>query len=312
MVNYATAPINHNIQKDMLNVRNKIDKLNQKIATEKKYQKYSEVPIDKLQLIRELTNNVKTLNRVKENNEILAQKLDIYQNSLLELHTLLDKGFQLIQSIGFSGNNRSLNILAVEQTANQYMSEIQGVLNRSFNGQYLFSGSKVSTTPVANVVLNPSVITDTSTGDTSYVITSNYYSGDDIIPQAKVSKDTTMTYGLMADNQVFQNFFAVFQFAKFFANSHDEQHIQKSLDLLEGVQTDLGAMIGTLGENSKILNQVIQNQADQITEYSSLLESLTTVDASVAYSELSEKTNQLQAIYMVSSKMQGMFLGNYI
>ena len=131
--------------------------------------------------------------------QLMYTKMTTVTDSLTNLRSLLSA----------ASTGTSTAAAATISGAQQMLEEMKGVLNAQYNGQYVFSGSAVTTAPV-DLSTFATGAGSLTTADTSY------YQGNGDIESVRVSGDQTVSYGVTADNPAFEQ---VMRVLKFVANS---------------------------------------------------------------------------------------------
>jgi flagellar hook-associated protein 3 FlgL len=226
--------------------------------------------------------------------QLMYTKMTTVTDSLTSLRTLLSAastGTPTATSAAISG-------------AQQMLEEMKGVLNAQYNGQYVFSGSDVTTAPVDLSTFGTGAGSLT-TADTSY------YQGNGDIASVRVSGDQIVSYGVTADNPAFEQ---VMRVLKFVANSTT----LSSSDITSAMDIATKAVDAVATVQAKLSNadaQIKTAQAAQVDyqNYAKTLDAnLTGVDVAAVTAQLATYQAQLSASFSALAKIQSLSLVSYL
>lgn len=119
----------------------------QQVATEKKSANYTGIATDANRLIN-FENSVKQADQFVKNNGMAATRLNAAQSSLDAVQNTIKQFSELMTDFAGGNTKDPAKIKTVQEWAVQSMIEMQSYLNVSVDGQYLFSGGRVSTRPI--------------------------------------------------------------------------------------------------------------------------------------------------------------------
>lgn len=136
------------------NLRN-LNKINKQLSTGKEISRASDNPFKTVRSMQ-LTTNLNTNAQYKSNIEDTDSWLDATDTALAQLNNTLQRVRELMVSAGNAayGSNESKTI---NEEIKERVSELGQILNSSFDGRYIFGGSKTTSKPVTS--------TDASTGN---------------------------------------------------------------------------------------------------------------------------------------------------
>lgn len=202
----------------------------------------------------------------------------------------------------FDETAASTDTTTLVNNAKSTLSSLVAEMNTTYAGNYVFAGSAVNTKPVD--VSSMTAQTDPTASDTSY------YSGDDTIASVKVGDDTTISYGVTADNTAFEE--GIRGLNTIVAGNTDSTTISSVSDLIDSAMTGLTTIQSQLSLNSKALETAVSDQSDYQSYVSTSVSDLDSVDVAQAASDLSNYTTQLQAAYSAIGKIQSLSLSSYL
>jgi flagellar hook-associated protein 3 FlgL len=202
----------------------------------------------------------------------------------------------------FDETSASTDNTTLISNAKSTLSSLVAEMNTTYAGNYVFAGSAVDTKPVDVSAMTAQ--TDPTTADTSY------YKGDDTVASVKVGDDTTVSYGVTADNAAFEA--GIRALNTISAGKTDTASITSASNLVDSAMTGLTTIQSQLSLNSKALESAVTDQSDYQSFVSSSVTDLDSVDVAQAASDLSNYTTQLQAAYSAIGKIQSLSLASYL
>lgn len=202
----------------------------------------------------------------------------------------------------FDETSASTDNTTLVSNAKSALSSLVAEMNTTYAGNYVFAGSAVDAQPVDVSAMTAQ--TDPTTSDTSY------YKGDDAVASVKVGDDTTVSYGVTADNSAFEE--GIRGLNTIAAGNTDTATITSVSNLIDSAMTGLTTIQSQLSLNSKALESAVSDQSDYQSFVSSSVTDLDSVDVAQAASDLSNYTTQLQAAYSAIGKIQSLSLANYL
>lgn len=186
----------------------------------------------------------------------------------------------------------------------QALSQMQGLLNTQYDGEYVFSGARTDTAP-ADLSSFATGTGSLTTADTSY------YKGDSEIASVRVSDSQSVPYGVTADNPAFEQ---VMRLLKFVGNSTtlSSSDITQALDLANSALDATSTVQAKLSTAAAQIETASSNQSDYQSFAKTLSTDLTSVDVAAVTAQLSTYQAQLTASYSAISKIQSLNLASYL
>ena len=186
----------------------------------------------------------------------------------------------------------------------QALSQMQGLLNTQYDGEYVFSGARTDTAP-ADLSSFATGTGSLTTADTSY------YKGDSEIASVRVSDSQSVSYGVTADNPAFEQ---VMRLLKFVGNSTtlSSSDITQALDLANSALDATSTVQAKLSTDAAQIETASSNQSDYQSFAKTLSTDLTSVDVAAVTAQLSTYQAQLTASYSAISKIQSLNLASYL
>ncbi|WP_420965260.1 flagellin [Bradyrhizobium sp. B120] len=211
---------------------------------------------------------------------------------------------QLRTQLSAATTGSSTATASVINYAQQAISQMQGLLNTQYDGEYVFSGARTDAAPVDLSSY------DTGTGSLTTSDTS-YYKGDSEIASVRVSDSQSVSYGVTADNPAFEQ---VMRLLKYVGNSTtlSSSDISQALDLASNALDAASTVQAKLSTAASQIETASTNQSDYQNFAKTLSTNLTSVDVAAVTAQLSTYQAQLTASYSAIAKIQSMNLANYL
>jgi flagellar hook-associated protein 3 FlgL len=189
-------------------------------------------------------------------------------------------------------------------SAQQMLQQMGSLLNTQYNGEYVFSGARVSTAP-ADLSSFATGTGSLTTADTSY------YQGDSEIASVRVAADQTVSYGVTADNPALEQ---VMRVLKFVANSTtlSSTNITDALNLASSALDATATVQAKLSNSAAQIESASSLQSDFQSFAQTLGTNLTGVDVAALTAQLATYQAQLTASFSAISKIQGMSLASFL
>ncbi|MBR0869470.1 flagellin [Bradyrhizobium tropiciagri] len=218
--------------------------------------------------------------------------------------TMTDIITQLRTQLSAATTGSSTATASVVNYAQQALSQMQGLLDTQYNGEYVFSGASTDTAPVDLTSFG------TGTGSLTAADTS-YYKGDSEIASVRVSDNQSISYGVTADNSAFEQ---VMRVLKFVGNSTalSSSDVSQALDLAGSALDATSTVQAKLSTAAAQIESASASQSDYQNFAQTLSTDLTSVDVAAVTAQLATYQAQLTASYSAISKIQSMNLASYL
>ncbi len=170
------------------------------VATEKKTQQYAGVPEKSERLVR-LEHLVKQSEQFMDNNEVVDLRMESQDIALVGIEETIRDMYDMISDYSSGERRDKEQVEQVQKFAYQALRDIQGFMNESLAGRYLFAGSRTSIAP-ADLGLEGSLAGFQARWDGE---TAKFPETRDAhISEFGVSDDFTFTLGGTGDDQYMQ------------------------------------------------------------------------------------------------------------
>jgi flagellar hook-associated protein 3 FlgL len=187
--------------------------------------------------------------------------------------------------------------------AQVYLEELAGLLNTQYGGYYVFSGSATSTAPVD---LSGYAATDADTSDTSY------YKGAGDKLTARVSEEQTVTYGVNADDEAFEQAFRALSLIAGANGTMTSEDIEAALNLITAAVDGVAARQAGVSIAASSVERAITAQQDLQSFLEANISGIRDVDVTAIAVELTAYETQLQASYAALASIQSLNLLDYL
>lgn len=247
-------------------------------------------------------SKISALDSFKSANSTVISRLNTASQSVTQLSDVATKFSSLLAKLRSPSGDQ----LPFENQTLSLLKETQSALNVQFDGQYLFSGSKTDTKPVADTV----VTTTNVDGDST--TTANYYQGNNATLTVQASQTQSLSYGVTANNQAFQDLIGAMHLAIDANNSGDETGLQNATTLINSAVSGLASVNASIKNNA----QILKNQNDTHDNTSLLLSQnltdITQTDIVSATAKMQQLDSTIQASYYAFNILNNLNLTNYL
>jgi flagellar hook-associated protein 3 FlgL len=256
---------------------------------------------------------------------VAARTLQIRNDGFVKANTALtskldaqNEGLTQVSDAG-SGARQAIAEAIASGSADGLMSTLQSDfgqavsgLNTQYDGQYLFSGGKVTTAPVAAQTM----------ADLTAPPPGGVFQNDQLASVSQLDASTTIQTGMLAD-QVGTNLFNAFQQLEAFdqgaggplSGQLTPAQVTFLTNMLHAFDAANTGMTDTVAANGLLQNRVAQVQATQLEQQTNLqnvVGNISDVDMAKASSQLSQAQVALQASARVFASLQNTSLLSYL
>ena len=236
---------------------------------------------------------------IRSNNNATA-KLDVVDQSLDNLE---DVAKDLSTLIAQRLNGASGTDIPVDSIADGLLSRTSNALNVTFNGAYVFGGSKNDRPPVDNVEF-----TNLIDGQP----TANYYQGDNFVSTVRSSANQEIAYGVKADEEPFRTLIGAAHQLLAGHAENDTEKLQAALELANDAVSQLATKRGVVRQNIKELETINITQQDISLVLEGNFSEIRDTDIVEATTRLSELEAVVQASYNAWARLSKLRLSDYV
>lgn len=212
-------------------------------------------------------------------------------------------------SQGFTTDAYNTSGTTVQTEAKQLLTEVESDLNVQDGNGYVFSGYQTSSQSVnASALPNPGNLATANTA---------YYGGDNNVQQATIDQNTTISYGITANNPAFEQIIRALNFiansgSLSQSNATDVANVSQASQLLTNGLAQLQTLQGNLGLQQAQVASTQTNLSNSISLGSTTLSNIVQVNSATAITQLNTLQTQLQASYQTVNILQQSSLVNYL
>jgi flagellar hook-associated protein 3 FlgL len=248
-----------------------------------------------------IKNSVSNIHARTKNNGLLKNKLNAYDHAITGLQELSSNIKVFIQQAKTPASGQTLDVVSI---AKNYLGEVKHYLSSQFNSQHLFSGSKLSTDPLNDIVTNSNILLNTPTA--------SYYQGDNELATSKISDENILEYGILGNHSAFQNLIGGLHRA---IEARVEGNDAKFLDAYNWVHTassELSSMLSKVGNDMDVVDSQLKMDEQTTLRLNEFVSQVEDTDTPEAMAELISIQAQLQAAYMLLVRINSSSLADYI
>lgn len=220
----------------------------------------------------------------------VSDKIRVMDKTLQHLAEITNSAnIAVIQSI--INPNKQPYIQVISQT----LITVAAQLNVEYNGQYLFSGSKIDVKPVSDINHNTNLIIDLD--NNKLVPTANYYQGDDYINSIEIFPGEVVQYGITAGDATFQKMIAGLHYVRDGLSNNNKDIINTGKQFLQTAISEIQEKIMQLG----FADQLVEEHKSLYTQAGSdamgRIKDLVDVDLIASSFELRQLEEKLSTLY---------------
>jgi flagellar hook-associated protein 3 FlgL len=257
----------------------------------------------------------------KANNLTVDKRLEAMETSVAQIYASVTE-FRTLLINALNANNASE--MRIDEEARNYKDEVAKLLNIEQDGRYLFAGSRTDTQPVSldgwtapTWPLTPPL--------TQY--TAEYYKGDQTQLAVDADANLSVTYGVVASEDAFEYVLRAMHYIQVSGPGVDKPTMETALALINtalgtspgdatlgvpAISRDLADIRTGIGISRRALENANKNHDDFLLYTQQGIGDIENVDPAAAIAELSANETQLQASYMVISRLSQLSLLNFL
>lgn len=287
-------------------IQSRIQDAQIQIGTGKKAQRYEGLAADASRLIN-LKSDHAAKTRFLANNTLAAQRLATMEDKVATAFQIASD-FRVLLVNALNGNNAADLSLASQSQAN--LDQVAGLLNTRLDGRYLFAGTRTETAPVdmnaAGFATPPSVYP--TTADTGYFL------GDSTKLTVRADDTFTISYGVTADEAEFEQLVRALRIGATTTTSPtiDRTRLEEALRVVDQAIAGLPNIRSRIGAARATLDTVDQRHADFLLYAEEAIGDIENIDPTEAITRLGSDQVQIQASYMLLSRLGQISLTQYL
>lgn len=288
------------------NLQSRIAEKNIAITSGVNAQRYSGISEDSKRLVNLEATHV-SLTRYVENNTIVDQRLQTMETNVSQLGEIAsDIRTELVSAL----NSGNAPVSGIDVLAQNLIAQVSSILNVTFDGRFLFSGSMTNTPPVdlsdPMFVVPPSVYP--STADL------NYYQGDQQVLSVRADVDLTVNYGVTASDPAIEKLIRTLHLVStaVVAPVPDLARLQEALSLAEEAANDIPLVVSQIGAARKTLETASAVHSETLLYTEQTIGDLQNTDLAEAITLLSADQSSLEASFATLAQMRSISLLNFL
>jgi len=269
-------------------------------------QRYSGVSEDSKRLVNLEATHV-SLSRFVENNTIVDQRLQTMETNVSQLSEIASEIRTELVSALNSGN---APVSGIDVLAQNLLDQVSSILNVTFDGRFLFSGSMTNTAPVdlndPMFVVPPGVYP--STPDV------NYYQGDQQVLSVRADTELTVNYGVTADDPAIEKLIRTLHMVATTIVSPvpDTARLQDALSVAEEAANEIPLIVSKIGASRKTLETASAVHTETLLYTEQTISDLRTTDVAEAITLMSADRSSLEASLATLAQMRSISLLNFL
>ena len=291
---------------------NSLNKMNNQLTSGKEVSRPSDNPF-KVSRIMQLNNDINLNDQYKENIKDALNWMDTTDTALGQINDSMQRVRELMVSVGNATYDQN-QMTSIKEEINERIKEIGQVLNTSFDGKYIFGGTKTSSKPVrteVDVDGNALMVLNGKNGETIRFDTKEYELQNQLMNMeerlnVEISKGVKIDYSINAvellkiqtDDGTELNFMDLA--SEILSNLGDSNNWQEvytnnlgKLDLFMNNVNRLRSEVGA--KENRMTSAEMQNEEINYN-LTNLLSNIQDID----YAEKSIEIAELQAVYIAS------------
>ena len=230
------------------------------------------------------------------------QQLTAAENALQQITDLLSEATSLATTARNENSASTRQTLAPKAQA--IVEGFYSLYNTQYNGQYLFSGSNASVSPMGD--------TAAPTPFGGEPIDTSWYQGDSQLAAVVSGPQTTLDYGVAGNAEAFAQLKAGMEALWYGLENNNVTEIDNAISVLNSAKTSLSSLVSDIGGQMNGVNQRVERYTAQKTFIQTSLDDVEQVDVSEALTAFSQQQATLEASMMVITRMNQISLLNYL
>lgn len=235
-----------------------------------------------------------------ENNTIIKARAQTTEGAVSSVIDVMDDFKQLLMQRrnGATGQSTQFQV-----SGKATLQSIANLMNTSFEGRYLFGGTRTETPPV--IVPVPETIQ-------AGVPDASYYQGNSIDQTAEVQEGQNLAYGARADEGAFQKMFAAINLALKGDMANNQSQLDSAMELTNQAFAELTALDARLNQNIVNITDISERFEKQNLYWKGVTETIIKTDLVAASIEVSTDQAILQASFSSFATISALKLVDYL
>lgn len=269
-------------------------------------QRYSGVSEESKRLVNlEATHT--QLDRFMQNNTIVDQRLQTMESNVSQLGEIASTiRTELVSAL----NEGNAPVSGIDTLAQNLLDQVSSILNVSFDGRFLFSGSMTNTAPVD--LNDPMFVVPPATYPSTADL--NYYQGDQDILSVRADVDLTVNYGVTAADPAIEKLIRTLHLVStaIVSPNPDKARLSDALDLAEQAANEIPLIVSQIGAARKTLETANSVHSETMLYTEQTIGDLQNTDLAQAITLLSADQSSLEASFATLAQMRSISLLNFL
>jgi flagellar hook-associated protein 3 FlgL len=268
------------------------------IGTGKVAQRFREVAPDADRLLGTKDALLQT-RQYRANNDLVAKRLEVMESRVASLQEVGSRlKVLLIQRLDSGSAIPGVITPEIQHLLEQAVSE----LNVDFAGQYLFSGTRTDSAPVA---LDPAFAGFGGPDDT-------YYQGDAVTLSVRADAEREVAYGMTADRPGFEELIGALRTALAGDASDDRALLESALELVNTALPKVADYRSELGAGQAALERIDLGHADAEVYLERQISDIENVDLTEAITRMSQDQMVIESSMATIARLNQVTLADYL
>lgn len=237
-----------------------------------------------------------------DSSSVVAGRLNVADDAL---NSLIDSVGSLQNLLGQQRQTTSQDNLAFDVQIEAKWKEISTIINTSYEGRYLFSGTATGTKPVDDEnfpTLNVDGVPD-----------KGYYKGASENVSIRVDENFDVEFNARADDPALQKLFAGLAMAKKFGQTAgDSPQMKQAYDFVDDSLKGIISLRGTVNANKVAVEQNSERLSSLKLYWKGLQESISNTDILAVSTEVAVNQGILQAGFQAFAKISSLKLIDFL
>jgi flagellar hook-associated protein 3 FlgL len=249
-----------------------------------------------------LEQQVGRAQRFQENNAQTVSRYRTIEDTLDQVNSIADE----LKSLYAARNNPAFaNDIEFASQVRDLRRSIANELNTSFNGRFIFGGTKSNVPPIIDEPQIPESI-NPGTPDTAY-----YQGGTENI-QSRVDDGIQKEFTVRADDPAIQELFASMSLALKAHSENDQDLLDQAQNLLDSGQDGIRGLTSKTRADRVDVERILDRQKDTELFISGLIEDIARVDQVEVSTKIANQEATLTATFQVFSRLSSLNLSDFL
>jgi len=315
------------------NSQSRLSQLQIQASTARAGENYGDIASDSNQALKLENTFIKT-QRYQQNIKAANSVLDHTETSVARIQEIATQLKTLLTTALNGGNSSTMNL---DNQANNLLQNLKSELNKQVDGNYIFAGGMTNTAPVditrwgapmpAPTNLNapaaytvptfpaiPATFPVTIAANASAEFY-GYYTGNTTLPTVRASDSMNVNYGVTAADPAFAKLTYALRLAATVngtPSSEQTDRLNGAMTLVDQVVGSLADMRSSIGSQGKLMDDTNKAHEDYLGKIEGLVNDIQGADVTETMSKLSAEQTQLQASFMIISRLSQVSLARYL